>query len=376
MTTKWKQPSQNSIDAIAHGMIFADGSEFDVRLTIDGELALHHNARIELEGAKEGLNPYVEQNHSDDLRAAGFDIFSDLIEDSRIKSSWINGCATACIEIKRPHPKAKITGSYFNRQGMTEHVSKIMRNIEEQLSPLDIPERNTVIYSFDPETMEAHKLSKIKIPAAQINPSIRPWGPAPIRRAMALPSFGKRTVLGMVEHWKEIGCPVLPLALKHLYSWSKYLHLGKTYSFKGKSMIQLNKERRGFPIHVWPTPMEIEKDIIAGGFTALSDLMDPTIIRTPQGQTRWLKPGTQPLDEDLEQKMNGLSSDENAKHLMKLASERPSWANLDLKERQEVIDRLGRKLSWPEIKADDGSPPWEIPRFIGHRGAGKTFREG
>ena len=79
MKTKWKQPSQNSIDAIAHGMIFADGSEFDVRLTIDGELALHHNAKIELEGAKEGLNPYVEQNHSDDLRAAGFDIFSDLI---------------------------------------------------------------------------------------------------------------------------------------------------------------------------------------------------------------------------------------------------------------------------------------------------------
>ena len=141
-------------------------------------------------------------------------------------------------------------------------------------------------------------------------------------------------------------------------------------------MLQLNQERRGFPIHVWPTPMEIEKDIISGGFTALSDLMDPTIIRTPLGQTRWLKPGTQPLDEDLEQKMNGLSSDENAKHLLKLASERPAWVNLDLKERQEVIDRLGRKLSWPEIKADEGSPPWEIPRFIGHRGAGKTFREG
>ena len=47
-----------------------------------------------------------------------------------------------------------------------------------------------------------------------------------------------------------------------------------------------------------------------------------------------------------------------------------------LKERQEIIDRLGKKLAWPEIQADEGSPPWEIPRFIGHRGAGKTFREG
>lgn len=47
-----------------------------------------------------------------------------------------------------------------------------------------------------------------------------------------------------------------------------------------------------------------------------------------------------------------------------------------MKERQEIIDRLGKKLAWPEIQADEGSPPWEIPRFIGHRGAGKTFREG
>jgi len=376
MESEWKQPSQNSIDAIAHGMTFADGSEFDVRLTLDGELALHHNAKIELVDQKEGLNPYVEQNHSDDLRAAGFDIFSELIEDSRVKSNWIDGCATACIEIKRPHPRAKIAGSYFSRNGMTEHVKKIMKNIEENLAPLNIPERNTVIYSFDPKTMDAHRLSKIELPAAPINPSIRPWGPAPIRRAMALPSYGRRTVVGMVEHWREIGAPLLPLALKHLHSWSKYLHLGRTYSFKGKSLNKLNQKRRGFPIHVWPTPMEIEKDIIAGGFTALSDLMDPTIFTTPHGQTRWLKPGTQPLNEELEEKMNGHSNIENAKYLFNLACERPSWENLDLKERQEIINRLGEKLSWPEIKADEGSPPWEIPRFIGHRGAGKTFREG
>ena len=196
----WIQPSQNSIEAIVHGMTFSDGSEFDVRLTLDGELVLHHNAKIELKEKNEGLMPYVEQNHSEDLRAAGFDIFSDLVEDSRIKSTWINGSSTACVEIKRPHPRAKIAGSYFNRNGMTEHVAQIMKKIEEELTPLNIPERNTVIYSFDPCTMEAHQLSKIKIPAAPINPSIKPWGPAPIRRAMALPSYGKRTVVGMVNH--------------------------------------------------------------------------------------------------------------------------------------------------------------------------------
>ena len=104
--------------------------------------------------------------------------------------------------------------------------------------------------------------------------------------------------------------------------------------------------------------------------------MDPSILTTPKGQTRWLKPGTQPLSQDLERKMNIFSDKQNAKILHELASKRPTWENLDLKERQDLIDRLGKKLAWSEIKADEGSPPWEIPRFIGHRGAGKSFREG
>ena len=63
MNEKWVQPDQNSIEAIAHGMSHADGSEFDVRLTTDGELVLHHNARIELSRKNErteGLEIFVE----------------------------------------------------------------------------------------------------------------------------------------------------------------------------------------------------------------------------------------------------------------------------------------------------------------------------
>ena len=83
--------------------------------------------------------------------------------------------------------------------------------------------------------------------------------------------------------------------------------------------------------------------------------------------------------QDLASKKNeelGFSNEQDAKNLQRIANEGPTWENLDLKERQEIIDRLGKKLAWPEIKADEGSPPWEVPRFIGHRGAGKTFREG
>jgi hypothetical protein len=122
--------------------------------------------------------------------------------------------------------------------------------------------------------------------------------------------------------------------------------------------------------------MGIEKNIIAGGFTALSDLMDPTILRTPQGQTRWMKPGTQPLSPELEERMSEKTDENNAKQLFENASQGPTWNEMDLKERQELIDRLGARFYWPDIQVDEGSPPWEMPRFIGHRGAGKTFKEG
>ena len=104
--------------------------------------------------------------------------------------------------------------------------------------------------------------------------------------------------------------------------------------------------------------------------------MDSSILRTPQGQTRWMKIGTQPLSPELEENMNRPTDEKNAKRLFEQASQGPTWDDMDLKERQEIIDRLGAKFFWKKIQADEGSPPWEIPRFIGHRGAGKTFKEG
>ena len=74
--------------------------------------------------------------------------------------------------------------------------------------------------------------------------------------------------------------------------------------------------------------------------------------------------------------MSEPTDENNAIHLFEQASQGPTWNEMDLKERQELIDRLGSRLFWPDIQADEGSPPWEIPRFIGHRGAGKTFKEG
>ena len=62
MSSDWYRPRQNSIEAIAHAMTVADGAEYDIRMSIDGELVLHHNARIERSGKNDlydGLHTLV-----------------------------------------------------------------------------------------------------------------------------------------------------------------------------------------------------------------------------------------------------------------------------------------------------------------------------
>ena len=42
----WKQPAENSLDALKHGMEFSDGIEFDLRMSADGELVIFHDEFI------------------------------------------------------------------------------------------------------------------------------------------------------------------------------------------------------------------------------------------------------------------------------------------------------------------------------------------
>ena len=377
MSNDWVQPRQNSIEAIAHAMTVADGAEYDIRMSSDGELVLHHNARIERSETNdlyEGLHPYVEQNHSDDLRNAGFDLFSDMIEDSRIRSAWFEGDAFSCIEIKRPHPKSKIAGGYFPSQKRIDWIIRMMQRVEEIMESEPAPERTAVFYCFDPATMRASQKADVDIPAAPINPFIPPWGPGPIRRTMALPSFARSTVPRMVNRWRESGAPLLPLAGAHLRSWSKYLHLGRPVSLKPSSIERLNRQRKGYPIHVWPAPINLERTILDAGMTVVTDEMDPTILQTSKGETRWMKPGTKPLGPDLWTRMSDQS--ENSEELLAEAEKLPTWSNLDMTERREHLDRLSANIYCESIPLEEGAPPWEMPRFIGHRGAGKSHKEG
>lgn len=43
----WVRPTENSVEALEHGMRFVDGVELDLRLSTDGELMLWHDDLFE-----------------------------------------------------------------------------------------------------------------------------------------------------------------------------------------------------------------------------------------------------------------------------------------------------------------------------------------
>ena len=49
MSGDWDKPIENSIDGIRHGMTRFDGVEFDLRLTMDGQLVLFHDNHLSKE---------------------------------------------------------------------------------------------------------------------------------------------------------------------------------------------------------------------------------------------------------------------------------------------------------------------------------------
>ena len=50
--TIWDQPKENSLAALLHGMQIADGIEFDLRISSDGDFVVYHNELVPGEGDK------------------------------------------------------------------------------------------------------------------------------------------------------------------------------------------------------------------------------------------------------------------------------------------------------------------------------------
>ena len=68
----WQQPPENTLESLRHAIQHNDGIEFDVRLTQDQELVIHHDVKISVPKAKQPHSFAWTENHTlDELTSQG-----------------------------------------------------------------------------------------------------------------------------------------------------------------------------------------------------------------------------------------------------------------------------------------------------------------
>ena len=73
----WQQAPENTVESLRHGIQVNDGIEFDVRMTQDGELIIHHDAKVSVPDSKLPHEISWVENHTlEELTSLGFPLLS------------------------------------------------------------------------------------------------------------------------------------------------------------------------------------------------------------------------------------------------------------------------------------------------------------
>ena len=377
----WKQPPENTLASLQHAIQLFDGIEFDVRITADEQLIVHHDRDVSVPAHHLRNRPtWVEEWNHDALVDLGFLSFQDLLDDPTVQRQWVDEGKMGCIEIKRPHPKAATGGGFFGRSHHNRHIARAMEIAEAALDERDIPRENTVFYSFHKGMPQSASLAQTKRPWAALIPYIPPYGTRNTQRIQALPQYITTPFRRLVRRHRHQGSSMLPCAIEYFQSSTSRLPVGRHVGLTGKSYQRLNKAREGMATYVWPTKPHLEHDLLRAGMTGLTDHADPSFTWLPSGHARWLQPGTRPLDEQQWTLLNTATEENHRSLLDGLVQETPRWRECDLERRTTLVEQWRKRWRWPGsteeiLEASKGAtPPWSAPRMIGHRGCGKTSR--
>ena len=106
----WQQAPENTLESLRHAIQHNDGIEFDVRLTQDEELIIHHDSTISVPEHKMPHSFSWTENHTlEELTSLGFVSFREMLEDSAIHSEWANKGKMGCIAVSYTHLRAHET---------------------------------------------------------------------------------------------------------------------------------------------------------------------------------------------------------------------------------------------------------------------------
>lgn len=312
---RWEQPAENSIESLCEAMQRFDGIEFDLRLSADKELVLHHDP-ITTDG------DYIETSNSNDL---DFPTFAELLEVKEFVELWVNQARLGCIEIKPPHPRAI---RYKNHHS---HMVETMKRIESLLLEYEIPAENSIYFAFHKGLKRVAKESAVSRGFGELRPWVPQWGSSRTKRMRAFPWFFTHSFASVVRGHRRDGASILPCGIDYLRGWQSWVPLGRRVGLTAKPLERLNRIRNGFPTFVWPTPLELEKTVLAAGLSPLTDFANPEINRIERPAT---------LHEGVD------------------------WIDLNDSEKSAILNNWNLPLS--------EHLPLGVPRLIGHRGCGKT----
>ena len=375
------QEPENTLKSLQHAISLFDGIEFDIRMTSDNQLVIHHDRGVSIPKSRlQGKSKWVESWKLSDLESEGFLSFRAMLEDPIINTNWVEKGKMGCIEIKRPHPTAPMGGGFFSRKKHNKHIANIIKMADEILDEFQVPHENMVYYAFHKGMRESSNMAKSKRPWAALIPYISPYGNRTTQRIQSFPRYLSTSFSSLVKQHNHMGSSMLPCAIEYFVAPHNKIPLGKTIGLHGKKLQYMNKIRKGLSTYVWPAKPIHERLILNAGLTGLTDKANPELTWLPTGHARWLNPATQPLDNQQLQLLNSATEENHLEILRQLKQEVPLWSECDNSRRIELISMWKESWNWQKSvdeilqSASKSSPPWQAPRLIGHRGSGKTPR--
>ncbi|MDP6900039.1 MAG: glycerophosphodiester phosphodiesterase family protein [Candidatus Thalassarchaeaceae archaeon] len=376
MAEEWVKPTENSIEAIRHGISHMDGVEFDLRLTMDNQLILFHDNHLSREHRKIiGGSKWTEDHTADELAELGIDTFEKLLSDNVFATAWREHAKMACVELKMPHPKSKVAGSVSPKK-RERHASKMAKMTDEMLSEVGLEQSNVVFISFKRKFRRSCARANVRWPVAQLQPAIPEMGGKWMKKILALPSFMWLSLAYHLKRQQMVGAPMLPCGLEYIDGFTRHFTLGRTFGTSGYTGRRLTRLRKGFQAFVWPSPLRVERALQELGLAGICDEVSPELVTLPDGGARWTRWSSQPLDDERAALLRNSDPSDHSAIIEESAREVTPWYELTDIERRGFLSIWRKKWQWErdiDELAEDASPnkmPWEVSRLIGHRGAG------
>ena len=373
---------ENTLPSIIAGMEQFDGTEFDIRLTSDSDLAIYHDRRLHPAAKKNlGGTGFVEHYTGEQLQSVGIPLLSDLLSSSDFLDTWKNQPKLVDIELKLPYPGAGLTRGWFSSRGPREHLTSMFKVLGEVIERFEVPVHNLAILAFSNQLLRARKNAGMEhLPSTVLRPCIQPWGGPLVERIRAGPAFFFHPFRRSLATQKREGSPFLPMSLNYLLPHSRWVVFGRSVGLYGKPSIRLERLRRGFPVQVFPSKLQLEWRMRDLGISLICDESPEFVPHDHEGVPRWTRPATQSLTIEEEKKLRSVRGDAGSSMQQRLVKEVEPWHLKSAKEQVRQMKEWSERWKWTRTvdnlmaESSDDRLPWEVVRVIGHRGSGASSR--